>query len=571
MARIRKVEIKHFRGIKQLEWQPSPGINCLIGPGDSGKSTILDAIDFCLGARRFVSLTDADFYNLDVSKPISITLTLGDLDDALKSIDTYGNYLRGFDPATGNLEDEPEKELETVLSLSLRVGSDLEPVWTLLSDRVSDEKEGRNLAWKDRIRLAPTRIGALTDYNLSWQRNSVLNRISEERVDTSAAMAEATRNARIAFGGEASEQLQETLSVVATTAKELGIPVGKEVKALLDANSISINGGTLALHNEQGVPLRGLGIGSTRLLIAGLQRQAAQSTSIILVDEIEYGLEPHRISRFLNSLGSKESQPPLQAFLTTHSPVVLRELGSKQLFVVRTQEDSHVILPVPDSIQGTVRTYPEAFLARKIVVCEGATEVGLLRGIDQFYIANGEASLFASGTALVDADGVSNLYPRASAFIDLGYSVAALRDDDAKPKPEDEKAFVDKNGFLTMWSSGCSLEDELFKSLSDCSVIGLLRWAIECYGEELVEQHIKTVSGNRSSIYTILEEEEVLRLSEASRKVLALASQTKKNGWFKSISKMETAALDIVAPGIAQANPEFRARIENIFLWIHNV
>jgi hypothetical protein len=52
MARIRHVQIENFRCIQHLVWVPSPGINCLIGPGDSGKSSILDAIDYCLGARR---------------------------------------------------------------------------------------------------------------------------------------------------------------------------------------------------------------------------------------------------------------------------------------------------------------------------------------------------------------------------------------------------------------------------------------------------------------------------------------------------------------------------------------
>ncbi len=50
-------------------WYPAPGINCLIGPGDSGKSSILDAIDLCLGARRNIQFTDADFHLLDVENP----------------------------------------------------------------------------------------------------------------------------------------------------------------------------------------------------------------------------------------------------------------------------------------------------------------------------------------------------------------------------------------------------------------------------------------------------------------------------------------------------------------------
>ncbi|MGO4684118.1 AAA family ATPase [Hyphomicrobium sp. 2TAF46] len=40
------------------------GLNCLIGPGDSGKSSVLEAIDFCLGARRNLQISDADFHRL---------------------------------------------------------------------------------------------------------------------------------------------------------------------------------------------------------------------------------------------------------------------------------------------------------------------------------------------------------------------------------------------------------------------------------------------------------------------------------------------------------------------------
>jgi len=77
-----------------------------------------------------------------------------------------------------------------------------------------------------------------------------------------------------------------------------------------DAHAVSFSGGTISLHDEEGVPLRGLGVGSTRLLIAGLQRKAASESSILLMDETEHGLEPHRIIRLLGSLGAKESRPP---------------------------------------------------------------------------------------------------------------------------------------------------------------------------------------------------------------------------------------------------------------------
>ena len=90
MARIRKVEIANFRGIETLEWFPSAGLNCLVGPGDSGKSTILDAIHHCLGVRRQIRFSDTDFYRLDVSNQIDISVTVAELSDSLMQLDAYG-------------------------------------------------------------------------------------------------------------------------------------------------------------------------------------------------------------------------------------------------------------------------------------------------------------------------------------------------------------------------------------------------------------------------------------------------------------------------------------------------
>ena len=53
--------------------------------GDSCKTTILDAIDLCLGARRNLTLNDADFHSLDVTTPIKISITVGGLNDSLKN------------------------------------------------------------------------------------------------------------------------------------------------------------------------------------------------------------------------------------------------------------------------------------------------------------------------------------------------------------------------------------------------------------------------------------------------------------------------------------------------------
>ena len=576
MPRIRKVEIKHFRGIRELEWCPSAGINCLIGPGDSGKSSILEAIDLCLGARRNIQFTDADFHRLDVETPISISVTLGELDEGLKNFDAYGMYLRSFDAQSGLIEDEPEKDAETVLTVRLSVASDLEPSWSLVSERAEAQGITRSLNWGDRVRLAPTRIGVMADYHLGWRRGSVLNRISEERVDASVALAKAARDARAAFGDEAQSQLGETLGIVATTAKDLGIPIGENIKAMLDAHSVSFSGGTISLHDEGGIPLRGLGTGSTRLLIGGLQRKAAAQSTIILIDELEYGLEPHRIIRLLGSLGAKEKKPPLQVFVTTHSPVALRELAGSQLFITRPVADKHDLLAVgtTNGIQSTIRLYPDAFLAHSVIVCEGASEVGLVRGLDQYRTANGHVAITSQGTSLVDCGGggVDRPFERAAAFRALGYRSAVVRDDDQKPTASVEADFIAAGGKVIAWRAGRALEDELFLSLTNDAVSKLIDRAVELHGEELVDAHIKSASQDKKNLTIIQTETLIDGIKTDSRLILGKASRTRtrKAGWFKSVTWMEDVARDIVGPDLAKADAGFKALIDDIFAWASN-
>lgn len=570
MSLIRKIKITNFRGLKHFEWQPSPGINCLIGPGDSGKSSILDAIDWCLGARRNIQITDADFHLLNVDTPIVITITLGDLGDSLKQFDSYGLYLRGFNRDSGIVDDEPEAGLETVLTVQLRIEGDLEPQWSLISDRAVAQNQTRNLIWADRVCLAPTRLGAIAEHNFTWRRDSVLNKILEERVDASAALVKAARHARASFNEQAKDQLSESLSRVVDTAKFLGVPVGNEVKAMLSAHSVSFKDGMISLHDENGVPLKGLGLGSTRLLIVGLQRCIAEQSSIILVDEMEYGLEPHRIIRLLDTLGAKEKLPPLQVFMTTHSPVAVRELSGDQLFLVRHQLGRNEIRAIgsSDDVQGTIRLYPNALLAPAVMICEGASEVGLIRGLDQYRISRGEPSITACGVAVVDGGGNST-FRRALAFQSLGYRTAVLRDSDVCPTPELETAFRESGGTVVAWRDGRALEDELFYSLTDTGVEALVKHAIEMREESVINDNIKSASNNEMDLDKIRITSLITDISPKTRVILGRAAKSKK-GWFKTVSDMETIAREVVGPDLPNAGVGLKAVIEEIFEWTAN-
>lgn len=567
MARVRKVEIGNFRTIRSLEWFPGPGINCLIGPGDSGKSTILDAIDFCLGARRTLSFCDDDFHRLDTTQTIRIAVTLGELDANLRTLDRYGLFLRGFHPQTGQFEDEPSRDLETVMTMELTVATDLEPQWRLVSDRAEAQDTMRSLAWADRVRLAPTRIGQSGNHNLSWRRGSVLNRVSDERANASAVIARAARDARKTFGDGAREQLSVALSATKQTADRLGVPVGAEVQALLDAHSVSFNGGTISLHDETGVPLRGLGLGSVRLLVAGLQRHVAGDAPMILIDELEHGLEPHRVIRLLGELGAKDQAPAIQAFASTHSPVAVRELAATQLFVVREVGERHQVFWMGNAgdVQGTIRTFPDALLAKSVLVCEGASEVGLMRGLDLSRQAANLPSLMALGTALVDGGG-DRCFERARQFQQMGYRTALLRDSDVAVHADIEAAFRAGGGSVFSWAPGNALEDELFNSLDPASLVRMIDLAIELREDSLVDAHIRTASRSNRDMATV---RGVLAFGMASaedRAILGRASRLSR-GWYKNVTAMEMVGRDILGPGFNLSAPPLQAALNAIFHW----
>ena len=91
---IREIRIRNFRSIEQLNWQPCASLVCMIGHGDVGKSTVLDAIELTLSPRP-TTITDTDFSSADTTKPIEIEVTVGELSEQALEESRFGLYLRG--------------------------------------------------------------------------------------------------------------------------------------------------------------------------------------------------------------------------------------------------------------------------------------------------------------------------------------------------------------------------------------------------------------------------------------------------------------------------------------------
>jgi predicted ATP-dependent endonuclease of OLD family len=535
--KIRKLEIKNYRGIKALDWIiPDETFICLIGKGDSGKSSILEAIHYIFYPSWNLSLCDSDFYDGQVNKSIELVAHITDFPEELKAIDKYGLCLRGWNDTEKRINDEPEDSDVQLLSVRLRIDKTLEPQWRVYTDR---NLEGNVFRLADRQNLNVDLIGTFTDKHFSWSRGSFLSKISEENCDTDEVLSQIGRIARDAFNQDnepEKEQLQEDANKVTALAGSLGVRLSdKGLSAALDPELVTPSKGAIALHNES-IPLRQWGLGSKRLLLCGIQTKLSKQHHITLVDEFEYGLEPHRIARLLKFLKNDHSG---QYFITTHSPVVLCELAIANLFVVQKKENNIYINVIKrdepesdNSLQGVLRRQAAAFLSSKVVVCEGRTEVGFLRGFDDLKAKESE-SFACLGVTLLDANGGSCVKGIAKELKNLNYDVCVVADSDSKENFSTEDITeLESDGIdCFVWEGGVSIEERAFLDLPWESVLKSL---------DFVEKESKRTILNeiKSYIAAPLDEHRTQWQNSHDLRV-ALGKAAKEKSWFKRIDKAE--------------------------------
>jgi AAA15 family ATPase/GTPase len=229
---IRNVQIKNFRGIQKMDWTINSSIACLIGPGDSTKSTILDAIEFTLSPRWNLTFEDCDFYLGDTNNPIEIIVTIGQLPEDFFNQEKFGLLQRGWS-TTGGIHDEPQENDEPVLSIRLRIDKSLEPEWIVINDR---DVDGRAISSKDRERLGMNRLGAFIDKHLHWGQGSALSAITTEKKEAaSSVIVDAHRQARDAAKIDGIPEFKNAVEKTEKTAKELGVKLKNSLRPALDS------------------------------------------------------------------------------------------------------------------------------------------------------------------------------------------------------------------------------------------------------------------------------------------------------------------------------------------------
>jgi hypothetical protein len=106
-------------------------------------------------------------------------------------------------------------------------------------------------------------------------------------------------------------------------------------------------------------------------------------------------------------------------------------------------------------------------------VCEGATEIGILRGINFHRIENAQKNMALQGIRYADGGG-DNQFERTKAFFRAGYRVCLLCDSDKK---ETDKSKIELRALgvtIVDCEENNSSENQIFKDLDWFGVIELI-------------------------------------------------------------------------------------------------
>lgn len=410
----------------------------------------------------------------------------------------------------------------------------MEPHWNIVCNR-SEPKPISNIY---RSKLAIGFVGDNCGKDLLWGKYSVLQKYADSKGVLHDAyikiMRKITSNVDLT-------NLDSVSSDIYKIGEHYGVGFENDITTKLSFQKGSLD--TSAYLFDGQVPVNLRGCGSQRLLSMGLNIEASQNGTVLLVDEIEQGLEPYRLRSLINEL-REQSKRSGQVIITTHSPVVLTECDASELMVslsnngkteiryFKTDDDK-----INEQLQRQIRTDADAFLCKSLIVCEGKTEQGFLKALDDFLVKEKGLRMAHKGIGIALGCG-ENTFPYAYNLKKLGYKVSIFMDSDKNSEYEKKKEAKEKYGIeIFDWDNPNSIEQQLFLDLTNNQIQELIDIAVEEKGLDTILSALK----NEEILIKQVENRIILKtFDEKTRKILGqLAKKKSKNGhigeWFKRI------------------------------------
>ncbi|MBT2269834.1 ATP-dependent nuclease [Rhodococcus erythropolis] len=423
-----------------------------------------------------------------------------------------------------------------------------------------------------RQRFGVRRIDAST-HHLKWVPNSALHQLSEKPDGKSAdtVLREVSRTARTAAKAGLTPFDTSIKSITEQARLLRAASDSSSFSAELDADLTALTRGSISLHMDD-LPVGRVGLGSRRLVTIGVQSLAQSGAHILLIDELESGLEPHRTRHLIRYLQRADDR---QIILTTHSPSVVRELSYNQLKIARrtpglvtidgsSDGGTVTLITPPEEAQGTIRTHADGLLAPRVLVCEGATEVGFIRGLCNRLEEVNPARMSLIATVSADTD--SQVVPTAKVFAKLGYEVAIFCDAD-NPDRKLAKDIAALNGTsieLLQCDPGKAIEHQTLGALTAEGIQYSIRYAIEAVGRDVVLDSLHK-AGISPEAKKALAKQEPVEAPEQYLDQVIIAAGTGK--WFKSVGRGQELAEIVLDPQLTTMTEELKTFLDKLRDW----
>ena len=469
----------------------------------------------------------------------------------------FGLYIRGLDKTDDTIKDQIEDDLEIVLTLKLVVEKSLQPKWFIINDR----QDPIEISSSERSSLNMFQISDYIDNHFSWDQRSPLKalfKLDDEESSIADVLIESMRNVKDELDKKDFKEFENVLKKIINSSKTFGIDISK-VSTNLDLKNISLSEGRFSLYDEN-VPFRLKGKGSKRLISIAIQAELAKSGGIVLIDEIEQGLEPDRAQHLAKILKSENSG---QIFITTHSRDVIVELDVNNLYKIIKNEKN--LSKLKDSMQGTVRKNPEAFFSDKVVVCEGATEVGFCRALNNKRLLDGKDNISLKGVRLVDGTG-SEFINYCKDFVECGYVVCAFCDSDDSNINDKKQELKDIGVTIIDCEKENAIENQLFKELPWEAIQKMVFYAIELKSQRSIQDSVKA---KFIELYNEIDYSWIIAESAEMREVLGKVALKKE--WFKRVDHGEKIGSILFNHIDAINETHIGKQVAKLSNWIDNV
>lgn len=460
---IHHLAIERFRCIENLSWYPAKGVNLILGGGDVGKTTILDAIALLLSPTNPPTLADTDYHDRAIQAGFVIEAIVSLPSEIGINKQTKVSWpwaWNGTDAVVPSIESGDGFKGEPVYRLRVRGTEDLELAYEI----VQPDGGADNLSVGLRRRIGLVRLSGddRNDRDLRLVQGSALDRLLSDKALRSRLASELAKS-------DVAEQLtddaKQALKALDQVFKTKNLPDRLDL-AITGGQGLSITAliGLTAKREGVELPLATWGAGTRRFAALAIAEQNQGEAPITLVDEVERGLEPYRQRILIGNLLDGKSQ----VFVTTHSPSAISAAAGASLWYI--DHAGKIGQLASAEIARHHKSDPEAFLSRLTVVAEGSTEFGFVIALLEKAVGS---SLRKHGVHVTDGGGHATTLGLLEALAGGGLRFGGFADDEGQYPTRWQNLSQKLDKLLFRWKIGCT-EENVIGALPDDKLEALL-------------------------------------------------------------------------------------------------